>query len=143
MSMSIHHHHKVNTVDVVMQYNYQYSCIGIVIVLGCQSYHNNSIVTLTDIAEGDRALLCFTDETNCCGGSRDMRMGEWYYPNGSVVERDRDGARFYRNRSTSVVRLHQRGNTAMPTGVFHCEVPVASGVNQRTYIGVYPEGEGE
>ena len=98
-------------------------------------------MTLTDI--GDRALLCYTDNKNCCAVSRDMRMGEWYYPSGVVVGHDDDGARFYRNRGPSVVRLHRKENPTMPTGVFHCEVPVASRVNQSIYIGVYPEGQGE
>ena len=144
--MSIHDHLKVNRCtwlcDTIINIHVH---VGILLVLGCQSYHNNSIVTLTDIAKGDRALLCSTDETNCCGGPKDMsnRMGEWYYPSGSVVGRDSDGTRFYRDRGPSVVRLHRKGNTAVPTGVFHCEVPVASGVNQSTYIGVYPEGQGE
>ena len=100
-------------------------------------------MTLTDIAEGDRALLCYTNETNCCAVSPGMRMGEWYYPSGVVVGHDDDGARFYRNRGPSVVRLNRKGNTAMLAGVFHCQVPVARGVNQSIYIGVYPEGQGE
>ena len=36
-----------------------------------------------------------------------------------------------------MVRLHRKKNVMMPTGVFHCEIPDASGTKQNTYVRVY------
>ena len=92
------------------------------------------MVIITDIGSTDEeSLLCITDNTDCCG----RYMGEWYFPNNmSTVRTEGDGGSFFRDRGPSVVRLHRRHNVTMPTGLFHCEVPDASGVNQRIYITV-------
>ena len=61
-------------------------------------------------------------------------MGEWYYPNTSMVRIEGTGDSFYRNRGPSVVRLHRRYDAMMPTGLFYCEVPDTNEVIQRIYI---------
>ena len=61
-------------------------------------------------------------------------MGEWYFPNTSMVRIEGTGDSFYRNRGPSVVRLHRRHNVMMPTGLFYCEVPDANNVTQMIYI---------
>ena len=53
------------------------------------------------------------------------------------------GGSIYRNRGPSVVRLNRRNNAMMPTGVFRCEIPDASGTNQNVYVGVYSWGIGK
>ena len=40
------------------------------------------------------------------------------------------------------MRLNKRESTTLPSGVFRCSIPDASGVLQNIYIGVYPEGYG-
>ena len=45
-----------------------------------------------------------------------------------------EGGSFYRSRGQSVVRLHRRHNTMMPTGLFCCEIPDTSDVTQRVCI---------
>ena len=71
-------------------------------------------------------------------------MGEWYFPNnGSAVRVGGSRDSIYRNRGPSVVRLNRRNNATMPTGVFRCEIPDASGTSQIIYLGVYLQGEGE
>ena len=108
-------------------------------VLNGYIYSNNSIVIVDDIAEYDGALLCYTNSVVCCSSSR---QGEWYFPSGAPVGTSGDRGGFYRNRGPSVVRLNRRNNAMMPTGVFSCEIPDASGTNQSIYIGIYPRGEG-
>ena len=113
-------------------------------VLGENIYGNNSIVTVDEIAENDSALLCYTNNRTCCKINGLTGIGEWYFPNETMVSfgsHDKGGD-FYRNRGPSVVRLNRRNNAMMPTGVFRCEIPDASGTNQSIYIGVYPHGEG-
>ena len=73
----------------------------------------------------DNALLCRTNETDCCGGEN--RTGEWYLPNGTVVGSFGDNGGnikndfFSRNRGQSVVRLNQY-NSPSERGRFSCEL---------------------
>ena len=72
-------------------------------------YGNNSIVSLRDIGEGRRALLCITNETGCCRHYDyyiPFRMRDWYFPNGSAVSINGAGYGFYRDRDLSIVRLN-------------------------------------
>ena len=92
---------------------------------------NNSDISITEIGEGDDgALLCFTDSSD----SNISDVGQWYFPNQSAIESNGD---LYMNRGHGVVRLHRKKNVMMPTGVFHCEIPDASGTKQNTYVRVY------
>ena len=95
-------------------------------------------MTLGQIGEGSAALFCLTNNTECCGLSI---VGDWFFPEGSMVPTGRFGANIYRDRGPSVVTLHRRNN-AQTTGVFRCEVPDASGTNQQLYVGVYPVNSG-
>ena len=76
-------------------------------------------------------LKCITDKDNCC---RTNRLGEWYYPNGSLVpimEIDSSGSDdFFRNRDDNgSVNLNRVSNNVIdPTGEFCCSVPDASNV---------------
>ena len=97
---------------------------------------NNSEISITLIGEeADKALLCTTDlyqfyhETN---NTLD-NIGQWYFPNGSIIETN---GHIFVSRGLDVVRLHRRNNVTMPTGMFVCEIPDASGTNQSIYIRV-------
>ena len=100
-------------------------------------------MTLDEIGVGSAALFCLTNKTDCCRSSDTPQgvggIGEWFYPNGSLVRNDASGDDIYRGRGPSVVLLQYRNN-AQTTGVFRCEVPDASGTNQSLYVGVYPVG---
>ena len=89
---------------------------------------------MNDIGEGTDALICLTNSTECCNGE----TGEWYFPNSSKVFRTR-GSGMYKSREHSVVRLHRRKNSMMPTGMFRCEIPDISNVSHSLYVGVYPD----
>ena len=102
--------------------------------LGNQTYVNGSEVLLTDIGERDNALLCLTANTQCCNIDR-VQLGEWYFPDGTLVPDGQDASRsIYRNRGPRVVQLNRRNNATSPTGVYRCEVPDASGTNQTISI---------
>ena len=93
---------------------------------------------LTDIGEGDDALLCLTNNTQCCRGPDNLNgggLGEWYFPDGTLVP---SGNTFsiYRNRNRSTVQLNRRNNAQSPTGVYRCEIPDASGSNRSVFVGV-------
>ena len=86
---------------------------------------DDGFVNASDIGASNDGLLCLTNETNCCAGSN--RMGEWYFPNGTVVGTFTDNGDnifndfFSRNRGQSVVRL-SRFNSPSERGRFSCEL---------------------
>ena len=104
-------------------------------------YPNNSVVSLTDIGEGNDALFCLTDKLDCCVGEVDgVSAGEWYLPGQTdpVVGSDvSDGSEdFTRSRHSSAVLLNRRSSAVGPTGLYRCVVPDRSGVDRELYIGV-------
>ena len=114
---------------------------------------NNSLVDITDILYiepnkqiphnthpllHDQALLCITDLEDCC---RSSLRGNWYYPNGNVVEFDTDGknSAFWRNRGQNEVIADRhfygsvclfRKDTPPERGQFCCKLPDASNSSQ-------------
>ena len=121
------------------------SITGVGLLLNGVLYGNNSIVTLDEIGEDSATLFCLTNKTDCCRSSDTPPgvggIGEWFFPDGSSVRSIIPGDDIYRGRGPSVVALHRRNN-AQTTGVFRCEVPDASGINQHLYVGVYPVNSG-
>lgn len=107
-------------------------------------YSNNSIVNLNDIGYDNEALVCLTNNTNCCYSDNPAeRLGHWYLPNSTTpVNFNARSAGFYRNRGPSVVRLHRQNDSVMLSGIFHCEIPDDSRINQNIYVGIYAQKDG-
>ena len=123
-------------------YCYVYS-LGTALQLSGQRYSNNSLVTLTDIGEGDTtALLCLTDREQCCRARDGNPAGNWYFPNGSQVQAGAGSGSIYRTRDASRVLLNREDSAESPTGVYRCEVPNANGTDRSIYIGLYIESGG-
>ena len=109
------------------------------------TYQNNSCVTLEDIGEDDTALFCVTNLTTCCRPpytvENETGLGNWYFPNGTVVPSRGMQWDFHRTRGQMVVSMHRRrGGVA---GIYRCEIPDSTNVTQTIYIGVYTAGTGE
>lgn len=98
-------------------------------------YLPGSQILLRDI--GDEAdsrgegstLICNTTQvnTNCCRGIDNQNggtVGEWRYPNNTVVPRPSDTADFSRRGFTHQIRLvRAAGKPAGPPGVYTCRIP--------------------
>lgn len=79
------------------------------------------------------ALVCVTSNvnTNCCRTSDGGNVGEWHFPNGTMVLRHSEVLQngvntrdFSRNGYTHEVRLNRHNTAAlMPTGEYQCRVP--------------------
>ena len=115
---------------------------GIGLTLNNVQYTNNSVVNITDIGTGSAALICTTTRPDCCLSTDGSH---WYFPDGSAVQRT--GTTYYRTRTISyggggTVRLN-RNPGATTTGVFHCDIPDASGDLQSLYVGIYTATTGE
>ena len=88
-------------------------------------YANNSIVSLDNIDNTDsRALLCITNNSQCCN----INNGNWYSPSSTLTGYDV-------SRGPGVVRL-KRSNGTPQTGVFRCEISIHD-LAYNFYIGLY------
>ena len=119
---------------------------GVRFLLRGTSYQNNSLVTLEDIGEVDDALLCVTDLTACCrppytGVIGQTAIGNWFFPNGTILPSFWPQWNFYRDRGQMLVNMHRRRGGV--NGIYHCKIPDAMNVIQTIYIGVYTAGTGE
>ena len=82
-------------------------------------------------------MLCFTDLIECCRDSDTpdgvRALGQWLYPNGSVIGTRSDVQDFYIDRGPSVVRLNRRSfsNATSTTGLFCCEIPDATSISKK------------
>ena len=118
-------------------------------LLDGQLYPNNSVVTVTDIGSSFfmSALFCLTPRLECCSDSETPNAAsvtrEWYQPDGRPVTSA--NSPFIRTQASSAVSLHNApfSSTTPPSGVFHCEIPDASGTSQSIYVGIYPQGVGK
>ncbi len=81
------------------------------------------------------SLVCVTSNVNtmCCRGSDHPDsgpVGNWLYPDGSIVIRNNDPNRIghiTRSSHTQQIRLNRKRPDVMsPTGVYTCEVPDGS-----------------
>ena len=117
---------------------------GIRFSLNGTTYRNNSIVTLENIGEKGDALLCMTNFNACCRSpytDENMAIGNWFFPNGTTVLSMSASEAFYRTRGKMVLLLHRRRGEE--EGIYHCEIPVSTDINQIIYIGVYTANSGE
>ena len=106
---------------------------------------NNTEILITDIGEdvpgGLPSLTCHTDLTECCRnqdtGGQGGR-GEWYYPDGRMVQNNADSAAagegFYGVRNApQLIRLARRSasqqftSALSPTGTYCCVIPTTGG----------------
>ena len=118
-------------------------------LLNGQLYHNNSVVTVTDIGSSFflSALFCLTPSLECCSNSETPNAAsvtrKWYLPDGRSVTSD--NSPFIRFRVSSAVSLHNDrfSSITVPAGVYCCEIPDASGTSQNIYVGIYPQRDGE
>ena len=108
--------------------------IGIYLTLRNQYIANNSQINIesitesTDISNG--ALQCITDMSPCCQG-QDPQRGEWYLPNGELVQGTTTTTAFYRSRGNNgEVFLNRPSMVMSPTGRYCCEVANAANENQ-------------
>ena len=117
------------------------SSIGVYFSSRSSLVNTNSNILITDIGEGDcGALRCYTDLSECCGDSDTPAgvgaLGQWLYPNGSVIGTWSDGQDFYIDRGPGVVRLSRRSNATARTGQFCCELPDATARNTKICLNV-------
>ena len=99
-------------------------------------------MSLEEIGEGNKALLCLTNSTSCCESTS---QGGWFSPGpmATLITADmNDTTSFYTHRDTSVIQLNKVNEVTSSSGVFHCRIPAADGSEKIIYTGIYPNGDG-
>ena len=96
-------------------------------------YLNNSAISLQEIGEGERALICKTNKQDCCG-TPPNRFGEFHYPNGDQVPIRNRQDKLYRQRGDREIYLNRRVDTTSPSGTYSCVIPDVAGTIQTLYI---------
>ena len=94
-------------------------------------YSNNRTLSLTDLEGSNGPLMCLTSLRECCRSSDTggAALGNWIYPNGSIVPSRSSGNSLYRTRGPSSVLLHRDNNVVSISGVFTCEIPVSNNMD--------------
>ena len=109
------------------------SLLSVYFVLRGSVYLNNSAIALEGIGEGEDALICRTNNKDCCA-TPPNRAGEFYDPKGDTVPIRSRAEDFYRNRGDGEIRLNRIIGSITVSGRFGCAIPDASGTVQVVYI---------
>ena len=98
-----------------------------------RSLSNNSFTSYRDIASGDVALKCVTDNVDCCNHTS---VGNWRDVRGSPVQEGRDGTScLYVTRGDGEIILNRKSGCFDHTsGLWRCDIPDSSGDIQSLYI---------
>ena len=105
---------------------------GLYFTLNGTTYSSGAMVPITGIGgsngeDAGSSLVCVTRNvsTNCCRPIDGGNVGEWHFPNGSIVPRNSASLNgdFTRSGFTHQVRLNRRNNALTPYGVYTCVVP--------------------
>jgi hypothetical protein len=132
-----HSHSHTHLCTRARTHTHTYTRTGVYLSLRGTIYANNGIIQITDIGEtnttSNTGLQCITDRMPCCAALAN-RTREWYFPNGTSVPGPlQSPASFFRTRGDDgTVNLNRLNtNIFIPTGLFCCEIPDATGVMQR------------
>ena len=73
------------------------------------------------------SLVCVTANVNthCCRDVDGGRVGNWFFPNGTIVPHYSNSSNYVISRTafTQQVRLDSRSGIILPIGVYTCKVP--------------------
>ena len=127
--------------DVLMIISVYANSSGVYLALRGVHITNNSNINIRNIGQTsdnpNGALQCITDHLSCCNQMNPQRRGEWYLPNGALVQGTTSTTAFYRNRGDNgEVFLSRPSGVESPTGLFCCEVPDATNTNQTLCVNI-------
>ena len=113
---------------------------SLLIQLNGETYPSDSTIPITDVGafdpstghlSPDSSLVCVTSELNtqCCRTRDGGNVGEWLFPNGTMVPRNKNSpdGDFTRSGYRHQVRLSRKNNAISPSGTFTCLVPREDG----------------
>ena len=112
---------------------------------------NHSYVDLTLVGsagDGSDIVQCHTDLSSCCSSAQGPDRGDWYFPNGSVLQFNGDGGDIYKHRVAQRVDLRRRNN-GDTSGIYRCTIETTAvhsdnssdrTTRETVYAGLYASG---
>ena len=111
-------------------------------VLGNHSYVN--LLLVNDTESG--SVQCHTDLGTCCRVANGIHRGDWFFPNGSVLDfRGSSDDDIVEVRGSERVDLRRRNN-GNASGIYHCFIATLAihdandAVRDHVYVGLYDSG---
>ena len=103
---------------------------------------NHSYVDLGTVGTGfSTSVWCNTDLGTCCRHEDGSHRGQWFSPNGVVLETYEN---IYVVEEQQRVELRRANRTTSPTGIYRCEIPTNAvndatdiSVRAKVYVGLY------
>ena len=116
-----------------------------------QTLANNSYVDLSQVGDdlsGSDGVQCITDLTTCCTGLQGSHRGDWYFPNGTLLDFTWN---IRKSRGDRNAFLRHRPDTPnSPTGIYRCDIPTLAvhddtdiSVRDTVYVGLYTASGGK
>ena len=110
--------------------------------LASHSYVDLSLVGTSD----NNSLQCITNLMTCCSRTQGLHRGDWYFPNGSMLQFSGD---IFESREPQRVSLRRDRNPVI-VGVYRCDVSTNrvhdstdSSVRDVVYVGLYTPDQGK
>ena len=110
-------------------------------VLANHSYVNLLLVNNTESG----SVQCHTDLSTCCRDQTGIHKGDWFFPNGSVLNFRSSGDDIVEYRGHQRVDIRHRNNGSA-SGIYHCSIATVSIHNDddtlrgHVYVGLYDSG---
>ena len=98
--------------------------------------------------DGKSSVHCHTDLQTCCNETQGADRGDWYFPNGTRLQFNGDGADIYEFRNDRQVDLRRRNNGDV-SGIYRCTVETNAvrsdnepdpTTRETVYAGLYASG---
>ena len=109
---------------------------------------NHSYLDLTTVGTGaSNRLECHTDLGTCCSSTQGVGRGDWFFPNGSVLQFSDSGDDIYQfhPRGGGGQRIFlRRWNNGVANGIYQCAIETLAVNNGDgrgiVYVGLYASG---
>ena len=109
---------------------------------GGENLPTNAYVVISALdSTNDSALVCRTDQPDCCEG--DNIAGGWFDPSGTMISFNASSSQgLYSSGGSGGIHL-LRGTGIPVEGIYTCRVVDGTSTTQTVFVGLYNEDEGQ
>ena len=91
---------------------------------------NHSFLKFTDVATGDNALMCMSENTECCTTDN----ANWYLPGSDSPITTTEEPGYFVTRGSNYVALNRESGDTDVDGLYRCEILGTDGNIQKLYV---------